>query len=69
MLIKSCLPIHVWYKPVFVKKIDLIKNLTLIALLLSESVYSFVFRKHAKELIFRCNVLLNDIGIGMLIAC
>lgn len=46
------------------KKIDLIENLTLVALLLSESVYSCVLWKHAKDLIFRYSNLLNAIGIG-----
>lgn len=48
---------------VFMKKIDLITNLTAIALLLSESVYSCVHWQHAKDLIFRCRILLNAIGI------
>lgn len=49
---------------VFMKKIDLIKNLTLTYLLLSKSVYSCVLWKHSKDLIFKYPILSNAIGIG-----
>lgn len=48
---------------VLMKKIDLIRNLTLTSLLLSESVYSCVLWKHFKGLILKYTILSNAIEI------